>query len=403
MSTRLSDAIVRDLPLPAKGNKVTYDSDIKGFGVRITAAGARSFVLNYRTRSGRERRYTLGSFPDWKTRAARDEAANLKKQIDVGHDPMAKLQDDRSAKTLDDLCDRFITDYLPKKRPATARDYKAIIEKHIRPALKYELVGTLRHDHVDDLHRKITKGGAAYVANRTVAVLSKMLNLAAKWGWRTGDNPSKGIERNPEKKRKRYLSAAEIGRLLEALDGLDDQQSANIVRLLMLTGARRGEALSARWDQFKGHKWVKPGATTKQKTDHEVPLSAPALLLIERIRENAEKKMAKTKQPISDYLFPGHAGVDHQTDVKRSWAAAIKAAKLPGVRLHDLRHTYASVLVSAGQSLPVIGALLGHSQPNTTARYSHLMDDPLKRAADTAGAILSGKPMANLMSMKGNS
>jgi len=400
MSTKLSDAVVRDLSPPVRGNKITYDSDVKGFGVRVTAAGARAFILNYRTRSGRERRYTIGSFPDWKTKVARDEAADLKKQIDVGHDPMAKLQEERSAKTIADLCDRFITDHLPKKRPATARDYKAIIENRIRPILKHERVATLRHDHVDDLHSKISKGGAPYVANRTVAVLSKMLNLAAKWGWRSGDNPSKGIERNPEIKRKRYLLPAEIARLADALDGLDDQQSANIIRLLMLTGARRSEALSARWNQFKDGKWVKPGATTKQKTDHEVPLSAPALMLIQRIQQNAETKASK--QPVSEFLFPGHGGVDHQTDVKRSWAAAIKAAKLPGVRLHDLRHTYASVLVSAGHSLPIIGALLGHTQTQTTQRYSHLMDDPLKRAADTAGAILTAKPKDKVVAIKGN-
>ena len=294
------------------GNKITYDTEVKGFGVRVTAAAARAFILNYRTRSGRERRYTIGSFPDWKTGAARTEAGDLKKRIDVGDDPMAEVDAERGAKTVSDLCDRFIADYLPRKRPATARDYKALIENHIRPALKHERVDELRHDQIDALHRKVTKSGAVYLANRVVAVLSKMLNLASKWGWRTGDNPARGIEKNPEIKRKRYLKPAEIARLVEALDGLEDQQSADIIRLLLLTGARRGEVLAARWDQFADGKWIKPGATTKQRTEHEAPLNPPARQLLAGIRDQAEKKAAKNGTAVSEYVFPGHAGKPHQ-------------------------------------------------------------------------------------------
>jgi len=255
MAERLTDTLVKNLAAPTKGQQITRDTEVKGFGVRVTATGARSFVLNYRTRTGRERRITIGSFPDWSTAVAREEAKELKRQVDRGDDPMAEIEADRNAKTIADLCDRFIADHLPKRRPATIRDYTAIINNEIRPALKHELVAELRHDKVDELHRKITKTGKKTKANRAVAVLSKMLNDAAKWGWRSGDNPARGIEKNAETKRKTYLKPNEIAKLGAALDAYPIRerkdgttyvdaralQSANAIRLLMLTGARSGE------------------------------------------------------------------------------------------------------------------------------------------------------------------
>jgi hypothetical protein len=206
MRQRLTDSIVKTLETPASGNRIHYDADLKGFGCRVTAKGARAFILNYRTRTGRERRYTIGSFPDWKTSAAREEAGRLKKLIDVGHDPMAEVEADRDAKTVADLCKRFEEDHLDKVRETTARDYRAIIANEIKPAMKHLKVAEVTYSDVDALHRKITKRGAPGRANRVIALVSKMFNLAIRWGWRT-DNPAKGIERNPETPSgDRYLS-----------------------------------------------------------------------------------------------------------------------------------------------------------------------------------------------------
>lgn len=397
---KLNDTLIDKLPLPATGNKITYDDDVKGFGIRVTAGGARSFILNYRTRSGLERRYTIGARPDWKTGPAREEAKNLKKKIDVGFDPMGELKAARDAKTVADLCDRFEKEHLAKKRDSTARDYKALIKKRILPALKHKKVIEVEFTDIDSLHRKISKN-APYLANRTVAVLSKMFALAIKWKWRT-DNPAKGIERNDEQKRHRYLSPAELAKLTEALAALEDQQAADIFRLLLLTGARRGEVQAAKWEQFDltAGVWTKPGSTTKQKTLHRVPLSAPARLLLSELRGKAKDDAV--------YVFPGR-GVEHRIEIKNEWrevciAAGIVTAETipdgkggekivltPSARIHDLRHTFASVLASAGLSLPIIGALLGHSQPATTARYSHLMDDPLRQATERVGSIVMAK------------
>jgi integrase len=233
---------------------------------------------------------------------------------------------------------------------------------------------------VDALHRKITKAGRKTQANRVVAVASKMFSLAIRWKMRP-DNPARGVERNAEQKRKRYPSATELRRLTTALDELDDQQAADIFRLCLLTGCRSGEAMAARWDHvdLPAGKWTKPGSTTKQKTDHVVPLSAPAkqLLATLRIRTNSE------------WVFPADSAPGHRVTVQKAWLALCKAARISGLRIHDLRHGFASQLVSQGASLPLIGSLLGHSNPVTTHRYAHLFDDPQRAAVERVGAVIS--------------
>lgn len=401
MTKHLADNLVKMLEAPATGNQVTYDDKVTGFGCRVTAAGTRAFILNYRTKSGRERRITIGSFPEWKVAAARAEAMNLKKRIDRGEDPLADIETARTAPTVAHMCSRFEDEHLRKKRPATQRDYKAMIANEILPAMKHLKVAEVTFSDVDSLHRKITKRGRTYRANRTVAVLSKMFSLAVRWKWRS-DNPAKGIERNEETKRHRYLSGDELGRLTIALAKHPDQQAANIIRLLLLTGARRGEVQSAKWEDLNLETgvWIKPGATTKQKTEHRVPLSAPARQLLADLWKQVAAAKKKGK-PVSDYVFPGRGGQAHRVEIKDEWATLCEAASIKGARLHDIRHTYASILASAGLSLPVIGALLGHTQPATTARYSHLFDDPLRAATERVGAIVAGRPSAAVVSIKG--
>jgi integrase len=382
MSERLSDRAVKALAAPASGNKLYYDPEMKGFAVRVTAAGARAFVLNYRT-SGRERRYTIGSYPEWSTAAARKEAAELKKRIDRGDDPMGDRHDERAAPTVAELIDRFAADYLPKRRESTRREYAAMLGKLIRPELGKMKVADVRHADIDRLHRKVSQY-APYRANRMAALLSVMMSFAVKLGWRD-DNPVKGLDRNPEERRYRYLSGDELRRLTEALAKHSRRDAANAVRLLLLTGARRGEVLAASWDQFDlaAGIWTKPSSHTKQKREHRVPLSAPARQLLAEMRSDADRR-----KEISPYLFPARDGAGAIADIKKSWETVCKAAAIKGVRVHDLRHTYASVLASAGLSLPVIGALLGHTQPGTTARYAHLYDDPLRAATERVGAVI---------------
>jgi integrase len=381
MATKLTDAVVKALPAPASGEKITYDEAVKGFGIRVTAAGARSFVLNYRTRLGRERRYTIGRFPNWKTSPARTEALELRKVIDRGGDPLGDIHAGRKAPTVADLCDRFEAEHLPRLRPSTQTSYRQQIASEIRPVLGALKVAELSFSDVDRLHRTISKRGRRTRANRVTATLSKMLSLAVKWQYRT-DNPCELVERNTEHKRHRYLTGPELGRLATALAEFPDVTVANAVRLALLTGARRGELLAARWDDFDlaAGTWTKPGATTKQKTLHRVALSDVAVRLLVAMRRHA---------PAGDWLFPARGG-GHLTAIRESWDAIREAAGIPDVRLHDLRHTFASISASSGASLPLIGAMLGHSSPTTTHRYAHLMDDPQRAAANRVAEAIGG-------------
>jgi integrase len=354
---------------------------VRGFGCRVTAAGARSFILNYTTRAGRERRYTIGGCGDWSTTAARAEAKRLRQLIDQGADPLATIEAEREAPTVGDLCDRFEREHLPRLRASSAADYRRIIESHIRPALKHLKVAEVAYSDIDSLHRRITARGHLHRANRVIAVLSKMFSLSIRWRMRS-DNPVRHVERNQETKRKRYLRSDELERLTQALAAHPDQQAANILRILLLTGCRRGEALAMRWADLDlaAGVWTKPGSTTKQRTDHVVPLSAPVRQLLTEIAE---------KGPPSEYVFPGQGGAGHRVNIKRDWHQLTKAAAISGLRVHDLRHSFASQLASGGASLPLIGALLGHSNPTTTHRYAHLFDDPQRAAVERVGAVIA--------------
>jgi integrase len=390
----LTDSQVRTLAPPAKGNRIVYDGAVKGLGVRVTSAGTKSWVLNYRNARGVERRLTIGDATAWTARQARERAKELRREIDAGGDPLGERQADRAAPTVNDLADRFDAEHLSKRRPATQTDYRSILRLYVRPALGDMRVTDVRHADIERLHAKIAKT-APYRANRTVAVLGKMLALAVKWEMRE-TNPARGIERAQEEKRERFLTPAEIGRLAEALAAHSERTSANAIRLLLLTGARRSEALTATWDQFDigAGVWIKPSAHTKQKKEHRAPLSAPALALLAELRAEAEEQHRRArklnpKAEMVPYVFPGLNGKPIQ-EIKKTWANVCRKANITGARIHDLRHTYASILASSGLSLPVIGALLGHTQAQTTHRYAHLLDDPLRAAAERAGAVITG-------------
>jgi integrase len=394
-SQHLTDASIKRLPVPDRGSRKTYDADVPGFGICITANSVRSFILRYRTRTGRERCVTMGQFPNWSTVGARQEARRLKQEIDRGFDPLADIEDARAAPTIADLLDRFDAEHVAKKRPRTADEYRQIARTHVRPHFgKQTKVADIQYEDIAALHRSVTESAGPYAANRTVAMLSKAFALAIRWRLRS-DNPCKGIEKNTEHKRKRYLKPEELERLVVALAAHPNVRVANIIRVLMLTGCRKGEALSMRWQDIDlaVGKWTKPAAVTKTGIDHDVPLSAPARQLLIDISE---------QQGHGVYVFPSATSRGgHVSDIQYVWETVCDAAGISNLRIHDLRHSYASYLASSGVGLPVIGALLGHTQASTTARYAHLFDDPLRAATEKVGAIISGQPVADVIPIKG--
>lgn len=280
-----------------------------------------------------------------------------------------------------ELCDRFLAEHVVRKRPTAQAGYRHIIERRIKPTLGRKSVAAIDVRDVEKLHTEIS-AQAPLLANRTLAVLSKMMTFAIKLKMRA-ENPAKGIERNAETSRRRYLDNGELTRLTRALAEHDDQQMANAVRLLCLVGARKNEVLSARWAQFDFQRnvWRKESHETKQRRVHEVPLSDAALALL--------RSMRKVAPDDAQFLFPGHGSSGHLTEI-RAWADICQRANIADLHIHDLRHSHASWLASAGYSLQLIGALLGHNSPSATFRYAHLLDSPQREAVNRIGAQLRG-------------
>jgi integrase len=384
---KLTNATVRALPLPPTGNKVHYDDDLPGYGARVTAAGVKAFVITYRVRSTqRQRTMTIGRCDVWAEGAARREAKRLKQLVDQGQDPLGEIHEERALPTVNELADRFLAEHVvPKTRPSTAKTYKGHIRRHVRPTFGARKVTDVTTEDVERLQARLTKECGPIGANRTLATVTTMFSQAVRWRLRE-DNPCAGVGRNKENKRKRYLKGDELPRLLAALSGYRTPRMANVIRVLMMTGARSGEVLAMRWADLDltGGTWLKPAETVKQGEDHHAPLSAPLCLLLSEIAAE-QKKMGIT----SEWVFPTRTGAHtRHEDLWKAWQEICQAANLVGVKPHDLRHDFASRLVSAGASLPLIGALLGHSNQATTQRYAHLQMDPLRAAVEKVGQAL---------------
>jgi len=393
MGRRIADKSIKKMAAPKQGNRIEWDAEIPGFGVRVTAAGVTSFILDYRV-AGRQRRYTIGRYPELSIAAARVKAGELRLRILEGHDPMEERHQSRLEPTLGDLAEQYLHQYAAThKRPTSLRNDRQMLEKIIIPKLGKLRLKSIGKKDIESLHASLKS--TPYRANRVLALLSKMFTLAAEWGLRA-DNPAHGVPRFQEDRRERWLSVEEIGRFWDALDNYKDQNAANALRLLLLTGAREGEVLTSDWDQFDLERgiWTKPSHHTKQKKIEYVPLSKAAIALL------IEMKSKGSDGP----LFPGAKG-HTRVSLRRPWVQACKATGLaeaikvnskkrvitryrPLVRIHDLRHTYASHLVSAGMSLQIVGRLLGHTQPQTTARYAHVADYALRNATESFATIL---------------
>jgi integrase len=303
----------------------------------------------------------------------------LKRSIDGGGDPVGEDRAMRDAPTVADLAERFDREHIAKQAAPTQRDYRSILRNDILPALGKRKIAVVDTADIERLHAAVSRR-APVRANRMLAVVGKMFTLAVKWKLRS-DSPTRGVQKNREHQRRRYLRPDELERLTKALATDPNQDVADALRLLLLTGARKGEVINAQWQEFDltAGKWTKPHASTKQRREHAVPLSAPArALLAARFQK---------RDPLSPWVFPGRNG---PRDDLKAWPRICKAAGLSDLHIHDLRHCFASTLVSAGFGLPVIAQLLGHAQISTSSRYSHLYDSVEREAVERVGATITG-------------
>ena len=401
---KLNEKTLREAE-PIEGNSYQiFDTEILGLAAKVQTSGMRTFTLDYRY-AGRQRRMTIGRWPEWSVTAARERAKDLRRMIDEGQDPLAAKEELREAPHITDMINRYIREHLPKLAPVNAGDQTSMLRQMLEPAWGDRLVTDITKSDVakfldfvaegrprpckqkpNNRARKLQGHKPTPVrANRVGEVLRKMFTLAVEWEWRA-DNPAQGFHRRLEHARERFLSPEELVRLAAALDNAADQRGASIMRLCMLTGARVGEVRTARFEQFNLDYaiWSKPASTTKQRKIHRVPISQDVVAIVR------QRQLVVPKGNV--WLFPGDAVGKPVREVRRFWLKIRQEADLPDVRIHDLRHTFASLLVSGGASLEVIGRLLGHSQMQTTQRYAHLMESPLRAGVDSVASIFRPRP-----------
>lgn len=441
MSITLHGRITKRSVDALKPGETLWDTDLKGFGVRCQKTAKTYF---YKTRIyGHQKWMTIGQHgkDSWNPGEARKQAGAWRYKIDRCGNPARERDELKHRPMVRDLCERYMEEHAKQhKKPSSIRSDQCIIDNHILPLMGKEFVGDLTIDDFDRFKRAVREGktakgpkkgqvggsvvtGGPGVANRSLAVVSKMMSLAVRWGWHT-DNPVRHVQRYPGRKLERFLSADELKALAETLveeakEG--DIYVASAVRLLILTGARLGEILDLQWDYFDRAKSVLrlPDSKTGAKL---IYLNAAALEVLEgiprksdnpwvicgresghglvnirkpwhRIRRRATIRLWQQNPAAAEVI----AGIE--LDPERPNVAKLKAAltaqdidvpwSMEDLRLHDLRHSFASFAVENGLSLPVIGKLLGHAHQATTQRYAHLADDPIRAANDIVGEHIS--------------
>jgi len=363
---------------------MVWDGDLPGFGVRIMPSGRRSYLVQYRT-GRRSRRVTLGPHGVLTAERARGMAIEALAEVRSGGDPAGERKERRQALTVQELAARFDAEHIAVHlKESTAREYRRNLRRFVLPVLGRHKVLEVTRADVARFHHDLRH--IPYQANRNLEIISKMFNLAEMWGLRPdGSNPRKHLRKYPEKKRERFLSSSELRQLGEVLDLMEAERvelpSAIVaVRLLLLSGCRLNEIMRLRWEHVDFAEGVLrlPDSKTGAKA---VQLGEAAITVLRSIEP----------QPFNRNVVYGTLPGKPIADLQPFWQRVRARAGLKDVRIHDLRHTYASVAVAAGQGLPMIGKLLGHSQVQTTARYAHLAGDPVRAAAnDVSEAIAAG-------------
>ena len=408
--------------LQTNGREFTlWDDTVTGFGVRLRPTGAKSYVVIYRAGAGRGapmRRYTIAAVGKITLERARARAKVILGAVAHGHDPANQKAAERGVPAVAELVDRFMVDHVKAKRKAgTAEFYRDILDRIVKPAVGTTKADKLTRLQVGRLHSSLSD--TPFQANRVLAVIGSMYSFAGRVGIvPEGTNPARGIEKFKESRRERFLTGDELERLGSAIREaetvgipwtVDETKGtakhvpkakrstcitssvAGALRLLLFTGCRLREILHLRWEHvdFERGSLFLPDSKSGRKT---VILNAPALAVLNALER------------VGPYVVPGDDPKQPRHDLKRPWDAVTERAGLTGVRLHDLRHTYASFGAGGGLGLPIIGRLLGHAQAATTARYAHLDSDPLRRASEAlAGRIaaaLEGKETASVRSLR---
>lgn len=369
MSKSTTIRLTRAAISSAQSNSALWDAEVPGLCLRTTPKGSKSFVFQFRARSGEQGKLKIGSYPAMTIDEARKLARRHRVSVDSGGNPSHERRSARHAATIADYATIYLGDYARKKQlvKTTVQEAQRALAKFVLPKLGHRKLDTIRTSEITCLMASVHELSGPGQANRVKAVLSKMFNLAIQDQVITF-NPCTAVENYRIERRWDHLSPKQAAALLAACDAYDDQVAANVVRLLLFTGARLREVLKAEWAQFdlEAGVWTKPSAHTKSKRVHRLALPDEAVAIIHEMQLSPLNKR---------WLFPGRDPEKHRADFKRPWASILALADIGHWRCHDLRRTTASIMLSEGADITVIGKTLGHTQMQTTLSYSFLNTD----------------------------
>ena len=380
MNIKLNKKTVEAATAPVTGELILRDSEIPGFWCRVTSS-SRSYVLRTRI-DGKQRSITLGRHRQIEPAEARRKALQMLGDIARGNDPTAEREASRRSPTFEEFSQRYLSEWAkPRKKPSGLRNDIGQLNNHILPAMGQLKLGQVSKRHVTELHQAMR--ATPYEANRVLAQLSKMFNLAEAWDLRPqGSNPCRWVTKYKEEARKRYLGELELRRLGNELDrlGKSGEESPYVVaaiNLLLMTGARSGEILALRWSYIDFEQGLihLPDSKTGRK---DLEMAAEVREILQSLPRDG-----------GPWVLPGNKEGQHLVNLFKPWSRIRERLNMTDVRIHDLRHTFASMSVAANISLPVIGGLMGHKSTATTQRYAHLMRNTGRQAANQVATDIS--------------
>lgn len=380
MGTNLTQRTVEAVKPPKAGQAFIRDAERSGLALRITANGAKSFVWEGRAH-GRPRRMTIGPYPALTVVAARREALKIQAAVAQGRDPSEERQAQRREPTFKDLAELFIERHAKQHKRSWKRDEQTLT-LHLSK-WNNRRVSDISRDEVIRLHQSIGESAGYYAANRALALLRTMLNLATDWGILQGQNPARRVKMFREEKRDRFLSPEELKKVNASLLQEPNPYWRAFFPLGLLLGARRSELLGAKWADvdFGQRTWRIPA--TKAGRPHLLPLPEPAVAILDSLPSKEQ----------SEWVFPGEGASGHLVEPKKAWQRIRARAEVPDVRIHDLRRTLGSWLAAGGYSLPLIGKALNHTSVATTAVYARLNIDPVREALEKNAALMLAVPI----------
>lgn len=373
------------LPTPASGQrKFYYDTDVRGLALRVMSSGAKYFYM-YKWIGGKPQKTKLGPYPDMTIEQARNRAKEENAAVVRGHDPAAERERKRAEWTFEDLFKWYLEAHAKPRKRSWKRDERHY-ELHLQAPLGALPLSKVSRSSVRELHMAIRKASGPYAANRLLALVSVVFSQAIAHELHPGPNPAAGIECFPEESRDRRLSAAEVPRLIAALETEPNVTLRDFIFILFFTGARRSNVLAMRWDEIDMDERIWRIPMTKNGKPQIVPLEEPELKILERRLSGAEG---------NPWVFPGRSdnSSGHLTRPEHGWIRILKRAGINGLRLHDLRRSLGSWMVDTGASLPMIGQALHHQSQSTTAVYARMSLAPLRHAKSRAlqAILASGK------------